>query len=197
MKNDCPGVVSEKPQTQSRCDHVQCNQATTYERVLCRLSLKPEGVKRELELEFNPEACRAFQGDEQAECLTYYKSYWPCWKGTTLEKRVECAKGVLELKGDVAAQKAACKADEKCLDELYEHAMHLIVFRFYDLEQRAEAWMKEGVDAQSTAKFVTKVVENKIAFLQADTKEDRLAIIETMRSDWRAHVAHARTLLKR
>ncbi len=168
-----------------------------YERVFCRLNLAPEGVKRDLELEYNPEACRPLKGHDREECLEYYKDYWPCWKEKTLEGRVECARKVLKLMGDIKAQKTACGGDKACLDEINEHVRHLIVFRFYDLEQRAEAWALEGVDLESTARFVTKVIENKIAFLSADTSVERRGIIEKMQKDWAAHVAYARTILKR
>src|SRR3989338_2169796 len=198
MTKDCPGVVTNKPVTATRCDHVQCNQKTMRDCVYCRLNLAPEGVKRDNEIEFLPEACRPFSGHDREECLEYYKDYWPCWKEKTFGGLISCAKDVLKLgKDDLKTQKTACGSDKECLEELKEHSYHLIVFRFYDLEQRAENWILEGVSMEKTADFETTVIENKIAFLKATTSQERKAVIEKMRADWNAHAAYARTILKR
>lgn len=183
--NDCPGVDTPTPPASQRCDHLQCVQSKLYDRVLCRLNLDQAGRERELEIRYLPEACRAFTGDEQTECIAYYKAYNACWKNTPGPARANCAKQTLKL-GDVAEEKKKCGATPDCLEELQDKVHDLIIFRFYDLEQRAEDTMAQGVDRATVAKFVTKVVENKIVFMKAMNKTARRNLIQKMRDDWKA-----------
>lgn len=197
MTSDCTGVVSDKPTSSQRCSYLQCEDGDLVNRVTCRLSLEPAGRARELEIRYFPEVCRPFEGDAQEECIEYYGNYEPCWDLADPDERVECARKVLWLPDDIPAAKTACAEDEECLDELREHVYHLILFRFYDLEQRAEGYLDEGVSVEETAEFVSLVIENKIAFLQADSYEERRELIEKMRDDWNAHMHYVRSIINR
>lgn len=197
LTNDCSGVVSSKPTSSQRCSYQQCEEGELIDRIECRLNLSQAGREREIEIRYFPEVCRPFEGDVQEECIKYYAKYQPCWDIEGAEDRVECARKVLWLPENIPAAKTACADDEACLDELEEHVHHLILFRFYDLEQRAEAFIDEGVDVKTTAAFVQKVIENKIAFLGATTYEQRKALIEKMRADWKAHMDYVRPILNR
>jgi hypothetical protein len=197
ITSDCAGVVSDKPSSSQRCSYLQCEEGDLVDRVECRLNLTRAGREREIEIRYYPEVCRPFEGHTQEECIEYYADYQPCWDIESVDGRLECAKEVLWLKDTIENKKSACADDEECLEELQEHVHHLILFRFYDLEQRAEEFIEEGVDVKTTAAFVSKVIENKIAFLGAETYEERRTLIEKMRTDWKAHMDYVRPILNR
>jgi hypothetical protein len=181
MTLDCANTVTDSPNPGQRCDHLQCDQQALYDRVLCRLNLAPAGIARELEIEYLPESCRPLSGEARSECIDYYDEFNRCWEFPVGESRFDCARDVLELPENPTA----------------EHVYYMIAFRFYDLEQRAEDFAREGVDLETTAAFVTKVIENKIAFMAAGSYEERRALIQKMRDDWAAYIIVAREQLGR
>jgi hypothetical protein len=189
--------VSDRPSSWQRCSYLQCETGELIDRVECRLRLEPEGRDRELEIRYYPEVCRPFEGHTQEECIEYYADYEPCWDLESASERVACARKILWLPDDIAQAKIACAQDGECLEELTEHVHHLILFRFYDLEQRAEAYIEEGADVERTAQFVTTVIENKIAFLWATTYEQRRDLIQKMRDDWNDHMNYVRSIVNR
>lgn len=197
LAQDCSGVASEKPTTAQRCASLQCESGELVDRVACRLHLEPAGLERELEIRYFPEVCRPFEGHTQEECIEYYADYEPCWDIESIDGRLECAKKILWLTDTIPNKKIACAEDKECLEELEEHVYHLILFRFYDLEQRSEAFIDEGVSVDLTAAFVAKVIENKIAFLGAQSYEERHALIEKMREDWNVHMEYVRSIMNR
>jgi hypothetical protein len=191
LTTDCSGVVTDEPVETQRCDHLQCGQGELYDRVFCRLNLAPAGVSRELELEYLPEPCRPLTGEEREECVGYYREFNSCWARPVGEGRFDCARDVLGL-GNLRNEVRACGIDQSCLEPLREKVYWLVAFRFYDLEQRAEAMAQAGeVDLDVVARFVTKTIENKIAFYRAETYEERRALIEKMRDGWRSFLIKA------
>lgn len=197
MSVDCPGVVTNSPNPGQRCDHLQCDQEALYDRVFCRLNLAPAGITRELEIEYLPEPCRPLDGEEQGECIERYQAFNECWKYEVGQPRFDCVRKSLDLDVDIDAAKVACARDAQCLDELTQKIHYMISFRFYDLEARAEDFAREGVDLETTAAFVTKVLENKVAFQAADSYQERRDLIEQMRDDWAAYIVEARSQLSR
>lgn len=73
----------------------------------------------------------------------------------------------------------------------------MIIFRFYDLEQRAIAFAEEGVDLPTTAALITQVVERKVEFYQANSYSARQATIQGMRNDWNAYILQVHEQLGR
>lgn len=61
----------------------------------------------------------------------------------------------------------------------------MIIFRFYNLEKRAEDLTYKGADIARVAAFVTFIQEKKIAFYGATSKAERRRIILDVRDAWR------------
>ncbi len=171
---------------------MQCgSKSTTRDRVLCRLNLAPAGLARESQIEYLPEVCRTREGDERDECIKYYKNFKGCWVKTG-EERFDCAREQLELKDEIPAMRAACEAKggdqaADCSKELREHVYWLILFRMYNLEQRAEDMAtSKGIDLSLVADLDVAVIDAKVAFLNADSHEARRAVILGLRDTWTA-----------
>lgn len=202
LVEDCPTAESSQPRISQRCDRLQCgNIAVLRERVECRLRLVPAGLARELEIQFLPEACKAFAvGDTRAECISLYKSFDPCWSLPLGDRRNLCAKDVLGLSEDVSTDVASCQELSvseavECMSSLRARVHDMILFRIYDLEERAEELLDMGVRVEDVADFVTIIEELKHAFVIAESKEGRRNVILGARSAWRAFVDVARTQL--
>lgn len=189
LTTDCALAEDPKPAEAGRCDHVQCGDLPTMdERVSCRLALTPQGVHRELELHFLPEACAVLSGEEQAECVEYYRAFQECWAFPVGTGRFNCAKRVLGIDGDISEAKAACEDDEGCLGVLREKTYALIAFRMYDLEERAEDFAEEGADLALVTDMVVSVIEHKIDFAAATNYNERRAVLEDLQEEWAVFV---------
>ena len=185
---DCAGVDTPQPQASRRCEKLQCGDKTDLrERVACRLKLAPSGIARELEIEYLPEECRAIPtgSSDRGLCIARYKSLAPCWaKAVGLDRDI-CAKEVLKF--DAAATPEAKR----------QATYGMIKFRFYDLSERAEDLIEDGVSADDVATFVATVESKKQEFNAARTKDQRRQIILDVRAAWKAFVAKAKLQLKK
>lgn len=182
------------------CERLQCgDKATLRERIFCRLNLAPAGIARELQIEYLPEACRAKAvGAARNECIRYYKNYQPCWQSTGIRERLQCARGVLKLRENVAEERQACdpKAATACRTAIRDKVYDLIKFRFYELEQRAEALGARGAHLDTIADFVTTAEQKKQDFDAATTTAARRQIILDIRQAWQTFMATAKTQIK-
>jgi hypothetical protein len=136
------------------------------------MNLSPAGIARELQLEYLPEPCRTETGAERAACIARYRSYQPCWQVPDDAGRFACARAVLNLRP------APTPVDR---DKVFA----MIIFRFYNLEKRAEDLTYRGADIARIAEFVTRIQEKKIAFYEATGKAERRQIILDVRAAWR------------
>ncbi len=190
-KNDCAAADTPSPRFTKRCETLQCgNLRTLRDRVFCRLNLTPAGVARELEIEYLPEACRLLEDkDARSLCIERYKSYQPCWNKKDDAARNACAKAALQLGPVMREEVKKCEGKNgqeqaECKRELRERVFALIIFRFYNLEKRAEDLAEQEADLSQVADFVTLIQEKKIAFSQSKTHKEREQIIRDVRSEW-------------
>ena len=169
---------------------IKCsNLVTLKERVACRLELGKEEQENELELYYLPEECRVLTGSAMGKCIARYKSVQTCWKFPIGNARVSCVKKVLRL-GFIGDEKEACNklsGQEKllCVEELKNKVYNLVKWHFYNLEERAEDLMKRGFAGKNdTIDFVAETEQNKNAFNNAKSYEERKSIILNVKSDW-------------
>ena len=123
------------------------------------------------------------------ECINYYKSYQPCWQLPAGKERFSCARNVLKLGPVISDLVKECRGKTgqdqvQCKRELKDKAFDLIKFRFYDLEQRAEALGERGADLEVVADFVATIEQKKQEFNAATTKQERRQIILDVRQAW-------------
>ncbi|MBI2985007.1 MAG: hypothetical protein HYY50_05295 [Candidatus Kerfeldbacteria bacterium] len=202
VSNDCPSVATPPPEQFRPCQALQCSSKSTLrDRVFCRLNLAPEGLARELAIEFLPEECRVLVDQStRQECIQYYRNYQPCWTLPAGENRFSCAKNVLKVGPIVSQEVRSCQGKTgqeqvTCKSAIREKVFDLIKFRFYDLEQRAEVLGDRGVDLSTIADFVTAVEQKKQAFNQAASKDERRQIILDVRQAWQTFIDQAKTQL--
>lgn len=200
---DCATIQTPPPQSERACPTLQCgNLPTLLERVACRQKLGPAGLAREYEIEYLPELCRA-RADKtaRAACVDLYRAFQPCWQLTEGAERNACAGRLLKLTSSVGARKTEC--DEKseadrplCMGLLRNDVHNMVLFRMYDLEERAEALASRDVPADLIARFSATVEEKKIAFDAAKDKEGRRQAILELRAAWRDFVTSAKLYLQ-
>ena len=169
------------------------NLPSLKERVSCRLGLEEDEQEEELELYYLPEECRDLAGSEKGICIASYKSVQTCWKFPIGEERVSCAKRTLNL-ASIQEEKERCNkltGENKsiCVREIKNKNYNLIKWRFYDLEERVEDFLKRGlIDENAAIDFIAKTEQNKMIFNEAKTKEERKEIVLDVRQDWKALV---------
>lgn len=140
-------------------------------------------------------------GDERQECIERYKSFQPCWNVKEGQERFSCARSVLKL-GPVLSEQVKLCQDKTgndqvaCKEDLKEKVLYMIVFRFYDLETRAEALADRGASIDDIADFETIIELKKQEFYKADNNAERLKIINDVRNAWRDFVNKVRKQVK-
>lgn len=176
-----------KPAEKQLCAHLQCGDTKDLrERIFCRLNLAPEGIARELQIEYLPEYCRALAGNAARQaCVRLYTAYQPCWNRPAGEERLRCARSVLSLGSNVAEEARRCKERSGCIKALEEKVYNMVIFHLYDLEQRAETLSERGASLEKIADFETVVEIKKQAFRDARSHEEQRAIILEVRKAWR------------
>ncbi len=190
--NECPDQQSEKPEGARLCPTLQCDQATLAERVACRLNLSEAGMARENQIRYLPELCRTMtDAAEQAACIAKYKSFDPCWSAAVPAERLACARTVLGVSSDVKTQAGDCDAlpfkDRKaCHASLLAKVSDLVLFRMYDLEERAEDARETGASNADVAILAVGIEESKVEFVKATSSQARKAAILNARTAWQA-----------
>lgn len=195
LAKDCPSVDTPSPAVSQRCDHLQCGNLPTLDaRVRCRVNLAPAGIDRELELQYLPEECRAEKdASVQAACIARYRAIVPCYKPPEGEQRFSCGRQALGLDAPVADLLRSCQAGPDaeraaCLQALRGKVYAMVKFRFYDLEDRAEDLFARGASTDRIGTFVSYMETEKLAFNQAGTKDERLAIVRDVQAHWKAFI---------
>ncbi len=164
------------------------------QRVECRLGLSEKDLAAEYAKQYLPEECRAVRAKKaQGDCVIRYKALTPCWKKPIGEERTTCAREVIGLPRDLAKEKKSCASQKKqkdrlaCLASLRQKAYTLVKFRFYDLNERVEDFLKERntIDGRAGIQFVVTSELNKQKFNNARNKAQRLQIIKNERAAWK------------
>lgn len=170
------------------------------ERIKCRLELEEEEQEGELELYYLPEECAALSGASRGICIARYKSVQTCWKFQVGEERISCVKRTMNL-GTILEEKKKCDellGENKsiCVREIKNKNYNIIKWQFYDLEERAEDFLKRGlIDKDTAVDFIAKTEQNKIIFNEAKTKDERKSIILEVKNDWKVVVNKIREKL--
>lgn len=196
--NECPDQLSEKPDTARLCPTLQCDQPTLAERVACRLKLSEAGMARENQIRYLPELCRTMNdAAEQSDCIAKYKSFDPCWSAADSADRLVCARTVLGVSSDVKSQAADCddlpsaSGRKICHASLLSKVSDLVLFRLYDLEERAEDSRKDGVGNDVVAALAVSIEQSKAEFVKATDNRERKAAIMDARAAWQSFVKAA------
>src|SRR3989344_3862925 len=90
LVSECVASPTPSPSTARACTKLQCgNKDVLKDRIQCRLELASEGLRRELEIQYLPEGCRAMRDrEEQEECIDRYRAFNACWEVPEGEKRL-------------------------------------------------------------------------------------------------------------
>lgn len=164
------------------------------ERVSCRLKADSATIQLEQDTAYFPEGCR--RGDEmwQSNCKARYKAIGPCWydeefKGNEYNtgEVVSCLKRTLNLPEKLVPASEHCATQgPPCSEDYKKLIYHLIVARFYDAEERAELLLEQGRITEADAvEFITFISEAKLAFYDAKTKAERVAVINDVIANWK------------
>lgn len=199
---DCPTEQTLPPIESRACQKIQCgNKAELRDRIACRLNLAPAGAARELQLQYLPEACRAQSGGDKTECIERYRSFQSCWNVEEGEKRFSCARNILRIGPPISEEVKLCRgktgADQAvCKEGVKEKILYMILFRFYDLESRAEELGNRGADLEALADFETVVELKKQEFEQAADNKERRQIILDVRLAWQSFINRVKDQVK-
>lgn len=161
------------------------------DRIKCRLQKSQKELEEELAAVYMPEECRATEDAKaKSDCVERYKSLKPCWKEKPGAGRIECVKKQLGINKLIDIEEYCKGRESSCKDEYRAKVYHLITFRFYDAEERAEEWYEEGkLSLDETVDFTAVVVQSKLDFSKAKTKAERVAVIKSMQMEWEKLVA--------
>ncbi len=164
---------------------------TMKERIICRLSESEEDEAYETAHAYMPEECRALATGKRPVCIARYVAFQPCWKERVGEDRLMCARKVLSLGPDVAAQRKSCAAKpvkerQACLSALRDKVYSMVKFRMYDLSEQAEAYKDNAMYKAAVAVFVNGVETAKQSFNKATTSAARTTLVERVRQNWAA-----------
>ncbi len=175
-EGEAQSSASEQSGEQSKCG----GYLDIEDRVKCRLDLREE-QKDEYE-NFFPEECKSWA--DQQKCVQLYKQVQNCWKLPNSVARISCLQGKVGLT-NVREQKSGCGTDAACLEKLRKDVYTLIKLRLYNLEEEAEELMEEGnLTKEEVADFVVKMEQSKLAFNQAQNKQERKRVIIQARTYW-------------
>ena len=177
---ECTDKEVERKAAVKYGDQFKCGGYLDIEdRVRCRVRLKEE-LRSESE-NFFPEECKSWKNPEQ--CVDLYRKVQECWEKEK-PSRISCLRqksGVL----NVQQQKAECGNDKTCRDKLRTDTFTLTKLRLYNLEEEAEELQGEGeITEDQLVAFVVQMEQSKLAFNQAQSKEERRQVILRARKYW-------------
>lgn len=202
LKRDCPRVSTPKPEESRVCAGLRCGHlATLKERISCRLRLSNQELANEFKILFAPEACKAFRDQsEKVECIRLYQRLGSCWQISVGNARNACARNIIGIE-NIVQGKSECgrlknKERQKCLDDLKEKVLYLVVFRLYDLEVRAETLMERGAPVELVTDLETFIETKKREMYATDNTADWKRIVMEVQGKWREFINRVRPLLK-
>lgn len=186
-----PATTDDKVAAPASTAVVCSKLATVEERVKCRVEKSEADFAVELLPEnYFPEGCRWGTPEWQEKCKTRYKAVHDLYNLPIGEERMSAIKKELALPENLTPVAEWCEGKaEACLEEYPDKIVHLIVARFYDVEQRAEELNVEGkITDEQLIDFVVKVSKAKVAMYdgknQTDPYEARKKVIEDLKVEW-------------
>jgi hypothetical protein len=193
LTKNCATVTTNAPESDRPCTELQCgNKPVLRDRVACRLSLDPVGMKRELEIQFLPELCRSLpEGAGRASCVQFYKDIQPCFDPEGTDERNACASSIIKMPADIALEKRQCSTrGASACDELVLKVMRMVTFRIYDLEERAEDMLRDGKAPEgAVTNIVTLIEEKKAELWKAGNNAERKKIVLEIREAYKSFLA--------
>lgn len=195
---DCPGIKTPIPECSRACQDLQCgDDLNLRQRIYCRLNLTKEQLAREFEIRYLPEGCRGQTGESQKECINTYKLFNLCWDKKTVDERFACAESILKFEPLTLDNKIPCQdkeGDDKvlCKQDIRKKVLYMIMFRFHNLETRAEELATRGVDLRTIADFETIVESKKQELFLVVTNNELYRIIIDVRKSWEYFVNQAK-----
>jgi len=119
-----------------------------------------------------------------------------CWR-LEGDEREQCIKDQLEVprtREDIRDRVAECRdsdAPRECLKEIKDKVHHLIKFRLHHLEEKALRFQERGwVTEDVVVDFIANLDIKKIEFEEAETKEEKRAIILEVRELWKEFISN-------
>lgn len=175
------GEVSSEEAAKYKCSSID----TMRERVKCRLQLKEEN-----EYDYLPEECRALVNESRGSCVSNYHKSQQCWVSLNDSERFDCAKKAFGFAGTVASQKSQCEGltgtnRSGCILQLRDRVDAVVKFRIYNLEDKAQRLMENGlVDLETVTAFVTALEQQKQNYNNAKTTADKKAVVMGVQKLW-------------
>jgi len=182
--------IQPAPQEEPKCSHLN----TMKDRILCRL----EKIKEGKETEFDPEECRSMPESKKNACRRVYSAANSCWSLKSDKERATCLKQFLQIKS-VKEEKEKClklKDKTECIEKLKESTFTLIKFKFYNLEEKAEYFLKEGAPLNTVGSFITSIEQKKQEFNQASAIDKKKQIINEVKSLWNEFINQIKDQVK-
>lgn len=175
-----------------------CGDETTMrERIRCRLSVRTGDYNS---LYYVPEECRAAANNSSVQsCLGLYDDVQSCRKLDGQEERFACVREKLGMNGTVNQSIAACRASSNpvaCIATLRASALSLAKFKLYNLEERAEYLISEGMPRETVEAFIEKMEQLKLDFNAAATIKEKQQILRNALAEWRKFKHEAAAQLK-
>ena len=172
------------------------DEGTMRERVRCRLNAATQDYNS---LYYVPEECRAQNDSNRTACLELYDEVQSCRKLEGDSARFACVRGKLGMNGTVNESLRACAASQNpaaCIATLRASVLSLAKFKLYNLEERAEYLISEGLDREAVESFVEKMEQYKLDFNAASTIKEKQQILKGALSEWRKFKQYAVSQLK-
>lgn len=158
---------------------------STLERVQCRLAL----VVDEPELYYVPEECRDLPDDKQQTCFKWYDEFQKCRPFPLGQSRDSCAKQKIGL-GEVSVEKTACAGNSTCLSELKRKVLLFAKFKLYDLQDKAERWLRNrNASYAEVVRFIALVDQRKLEYAAAASIPEK---VEVLRASQRGYIDFVR-----
>ena len=188
---------TETPQIQQPEQIIKCSELSSIqERVPCRIKKINQGE----ETEFNPEECRSFVGTKKDSCLQTYSAAQSCWSTDKNDERIGCIKKFLKI-SSINEEKDKCSKLEntektQCISSLKEKVFTIAKFRFYNLEERAEYFMREGADEKTVSDFIISMELKKHEFNNAISIEEKKNVVLETKDIWKNFIDEIRAQIQ-
>ena len=188
---------AETPQVQQPEQIIKCSELSSLqERVPCRIKKINQGE----ETEFDPEECRSFVGTKRDSCLQTYSAAQSCWSTDNNDERIQCIKNFLKI-SSITEEKDKCSRLEntekaQCIASLKERVFTMAKFRFYNLEERAEYFMREGANEKIVSDFIIAMELKKQEFNNADSIAEKKNTVLEAKEIWKEFIDNIRTQIQ-
>ncbi|HLC68701.1 MAG TPA: carboxypeptidase-like regulatory domain-containing protein [Candidatus Bilamarchaeaceae archaeon] len=172
----------------------RCDQGTRSGRLQCILRLSDEA--RGAVVVYTPEECLETGATARQQCVETYRLFQTCRNLETDAEREDCIKPKLGIDGEVRTMLQACQEEFGsrkllCIEQMRERIFQLVKFRMYNLEYKAEEFMELGIPEEDVVDVMVAISGAKIAFNNAHTIQEKVAVVQQLKEDWQEFVAQA------